>query len=141
VVLMPLPGSRIIPNGWSEHHRPTATATLNGSCVIDRPGAPASLDPATLQYGAAASTRIWAGPCRVQALARAQAKAGFAELDLTTKHYQVVVEWQAVVQVQDVVTVTDADDPTLVGRKMRVLDVSVGTEQWERDLIAEDWEG
>ena len=137
---MALPGYRVIPQGWSEHHRPTSTASLNGACTVTRPGAPSSLDASTLQYAAAASLAVWSGPCRVQASARIAERSDYGELDLTTRRYLVVVEWQAQVEVDDIVTVTAAVVPQLAGQKLRVLDVMAGTEQWERDLECEDWE-
>lgn len=138
---MPLPGSRVIPPGWNTHHRPVSTASLNGACTITRRGAPGALDPSTFQHTAGDPQVIWSGPCRVQALATTEARTNFAELTLTTRRYLVVVEWQALPLVDDVVTVTSAADPLLVGQTLRVLDVTAGTEQWERDLTCEDWEG
>lgn len=142
---MPLPGTRIIPRTWNDHHRPTATASMRGTCVISRPDTDTTddvYDPVTLQYTSGPAGQVYAGPCRVQALSTAEARSRFGEQDVTTHRYLVAVEWDAAqVLVDDVVTVVTADDPGLPGRKLRVLDVSGGTEQWERDLICQDWLG
>jgi hypothetical protein len=142
---MPIPGSRVIPARWSEHHRPVASASMRGTCSISRPDTDTAddvYDPATLQYTSGAGTSIYVGPCRVQALSTAEARQTFGEQDVTTRRYMVAIEWDAAeVAVNDVVTVDTADDPDLPGRKLRVLDVATGTEQWERDLVCQDWQG
>jgi hypothetical protein len=139
---MPLPGTSPIHPRWSQHHRSTATAALRGTCTITRPAPPASYNDVTMQYTSGTPTTVYEGPCRVQALAAADARVRFGGQDVALRQYLVVVRAETAVEVDDVVTVTAAaDDPTLVGRRLRVLDVTRGTETWERDLLCQDWQG
>ena len=141
---MPLPSTRVIPGGWNAHHRPTATASLNGRCRIVRPDTDRSDDPydeTTLQYTPGPGATVYTGPCRIQAMSAADSRLLFGEQDVTTSTFRVVVEWDADVALNDVVEVLEAQDPDLPGVQLRILNWGKSTEQWERDLICQEHQG
>lgn len=139
--MSPLPSSRVIPDGWDAHHRPVASATMTARCVINRITT-GSYNSTTKQYGANIETPIYTGPCRIQQRTSAERATAFGEQQVTTRSYLVAIEWDAAeVLVDDVVTVTDATDPELATRTLRVTDVQYGSNQWQRDLYAEAFEG
>ncbi|TDD37890.1 hypothetical protein E1287_07485 [Actinomadura sp. KC06] len=118
---MPLPTTRVFPPDWSQHHRPTATDTMTGQCTITRGG-----------------TQIYAGACRVIADGSNEV-AMIGDQKLLVVRYLVTVRYDTnTVEPGDVVTVTAAVDGGLVGRELIVKQVRYGTQQWERDLYADD---
>ncbi|WP_433329967.1 DUF6093 family protein [Spirillospora sp. CA-294931] len=118
---MPLPTTRVFPHGWSAHHRPAATDTMTGQCVITR-----------------AATQIHSGACRVIA-DRSDMRASIGAQDLLTVRYLITVRYDVNdVEPGDIVEITDAADGGLVGRRFTVAEVRYGTQQWERDLYATD---
>lgn len=139
---MPLagPGSRVIPPRWSEHHRPTATATMTGECVITRTtGGGTTDDDGT--WTPAQPTTIYAGPCRFTALPQDEHIADVGAAQETRRRYQVSVRYDAPeIAIGDIVTMTLAADPGLVGQEVRVVDITYGSEQWQRDLICTERE-
>lgn len=138
---MPLPSTRPIPDGWDDHHRPVATAAMTATCVAGTL-TPGAYDPVTLQYGAPVLTTKYTGPCRVQQRTGQEQTSTSAGQTITTRSYLVALEHDAdTIAVDDVVDITDAVDTGLVGRRLRVLDVSYGSNQWQRDLTCQDFEG
>lgn len=118
---MPLPTTNVFPPGWSQHHRPAASATMTGECTITRGG-----------------TQIYAGACRVIADGSNEV-AMIGDQKLLVVRYLVTVHYDTNdVTPGDVVTVTAAVDGGLVGRTLTVKQVRYGTQQWERDLYADD---
>lgn len=70
-VLMPFPGTKIIPDNWAAHHRPVAAGGMTAECVIDRvTEGPAPFPPVE---GWVPRQHVWSGWCRVQELKREQA--------------------------------------------------------------------
>ncbi|MFE9099850.1 DUF6093 family protein [Actinomadura geliboluensis] len=118
---MPLPTTTVFPAGWSQHHRPVASATMTGECTITRGG-----------------TQIYAGACRIIADGSNEV-AMISDQKLLVVRYLVTVRYDTnTVQAGDVVTVTAAVDGGLVGRTLVIKQVRYGTQQWERDLYADD---
>lgn len=118
---MPLSTTTVFPPGWSQHHRPVATATMTATCTISRGG-----------------SQVHAGACRVIA-DRSDFRSSVGDVTVLVVRYLITVRWDTVdVQVGDVVTVTDAVDPGLVGREFVVKEVRYGSQQWERYLYADD---
>ncbi|MFV2172338.1 DUF6093 family protein [Actinomadura sp. LOL_016] len=118
---MPLPATRVFPPNWSQAHRPTATDTMTGCCTITRGG-----------------TAVYEGPCRIIADGTNETEM-VGDRKLLTVRYLVTVRYDTNdVRVGDVVTVIDAVDGGLVGRTLTVKEVRYGTQQWERDLYADD---
>lgn len=129
--MAPLSTTRVIPDGWSEHHRPAAEDTLTGLCDArraDRAGGPSGII-----YG----TPVWAAkPCSVQFLsqsARPVVVADSTEVQVT--HRVSVPITLTDVGYGDVITVTaNPDDPRLTGTILTVVLVESGTTNWTRDL-------
>jgi hypothetical protein len=134
---MPLPGTRVIHPRWSQHHRPTATGGLTGTCDVTRRGTGKGvMDPDTGVVTPPARVTIASGvPCRVQAVTQTAGDRTVAGDEVTQREYLVSLQWDtAAVEVDDWVTITAARDAQLSGRSLRVIDVLHGTEQWQRDL-------
>lgn len=139
--MSPLPSTRAIPDGWDAHHRPVATSSMTATCSIRRP-ATGVYNTATLQYGDADGTLIYSGPCRLQQRTRAEFAGDVAGQQVTTRSYLLAIEWDAAqILVDDIATIDTATDPRLATRKLRITDVQYGSDQWQRDLYAEDFEG
>jgi hypothetical protein len=134
---MPLPGTRVIPDGWSAHHRPTATGTMTGRCTIRRTAGEGTTG-ADGTWTPDAGADVYDGPCRLQALSNERVEVA-GETQDTVRRYLVVIEHDADhVEIGDEVEITAAKDAQAVGMTLRIVDVRYGTEQWERDLIAEE---
>lgn len=65
--MSPLPGWRVIPEGFEEYHRPTVAQTFTAMCVVKRPGGP---PPFPKPDGWQPDTVLWTGMCRLQQLQR-----------------------------------------------------------------------
>lgn len=139
---MPLPSTKLIPDGWDDHHRPVATATMTATCIVG-PSSPGALDPVTLQYGAPTIEALYTGSCRVQQLRGEAQNTQSGGQSVTSLTYLVAIEYDADpgIEVDHVVHVTDSVDAALVGRKLRVREVRYGSNQWQRDLFCDDWLG
>jgi hypothetical protein len=140
VVLMPLAGSRVFHPRWSEHHRPTATASMDAECIVTRQtstgttGADGTWTPGT-------TTPIYTGVCRIVPITRPARIAVVGEAQETHRHFQVAVRYDVPeILIDDLVDVTVAVDPLLVGKKLRVLEVTYGSEQWQRNLLCDERE-
>lgn len=135
---MPLPNTRVIPAAWSAHHAPAAEAGMTATCTITRPNPSAgTLDTATGVYTDAAPTTVATGiPCRVQTPGRFPRRNWpQAAPDVTRQGYLVAVPNSTpVVHVDDLVTIDTATGTALVGVVLRVIDVTEGSEVWQRDL-------
>lgn len=140
---MPLPKSSVIPAGWSDHHRPTATSTMTSVCDVTRAGTgEGTYNPGTGQTTPPAGTTVQLDvPCRIQAEIRDYVVDAGDE-PVSFHRYLVTLPYDvAQVLVDDLVTVTASEDAQLVGKSLRVRDVLFGSLQWERDLRCEMNEG
>jgi hypothetical protein len=138
---MPLPTSRVIDPRWSGHHRPTAAATMTAECVITRPTGGGTTGPGGIWTPPAAAT-LYTGACRVQALATNERLLPRGDTTETHRRYLVAVAWDtADPAIGDLIAITASVDPHLTGKKLRVIDIRYGAEQWQRDLICDEMEG
>jgi hypothetical protein len=138
---MPLPGTRVIHDRFSEHHRPVATGTMRARIAFTRAGTgPGAYNEGTGKTDPPARVPIGGAlPCRIQPRAAADRIARVGDQLLTLRGYLVTLPHDAPdILVDDLGTVTAADDALLVGRVLKVLDVVYASEQWERDLTCED---
>lgn len=135
--MSPLPGYKIIPPRWAEHHRPVANATMTAPCVIKRisDGPP----PYPLPEGWTSERPIHESVCRVQELKR---EGGGTPGEQPTAERQYLIP----------VPLTNADGVALpelrsgergdivhaIGRQFRIVQVMFGSQEWERDLICVD---
>lgn len=141
---MPLPGTRVIHNRFQSAHRRGADATMTVQISFTRPGAgtPGAFDPATGTTGApTGGAPVATTIARVQATAAADHPVDAAEQVVTLRGYRVSVPWDVTgLRVDDVGTVTSIgpdDDPDLLGARLRIRDVAVGSITWQRDLVCE----
>lgn len=136
---MPLPNSRVIPAGWSAHHRPAAESTMTATCDITRPATGrGTLNPTTGTVTNASTSIGVDVPCRVQAAASTDRSTQTGEQEVTFRKYMVAVPADLDPHVDDIVTITAAVDTDLIGRALRVLDVLYGSEVWQRTLTCVD---
>lgn len=136
--MSPLPNTRVIPTGWSQHHAPTAAGGMNGKCRIYDPanettGFDDDTQSATLDRG----TPVYDDVCRIepQLAAHDVLQADDAE---TARGYLVQILFDAAPVEKDWVLVPYqvTNDPQLNGAVLTVDDVQMGTERFTRDLIA-----
>lgn len=133
-------GSHAVHPRWSQHHRPTATATMTATCVITRRDGAGTTSAGGAWTPSAPST-VYTGPCRVLAVTTHERVLIVGETQDTRRRYQVSIRYDAnEAHIGDVVEVTESADPDLGGKKLRVSDISLGSEQWQRDLICLEME-
>lgn len=136
---MPLPGTRVIHPDWSAHHRPTATGAMTATCIIRRRGEGEGTTNPDGTVDPPAAVTIYTGPCRLQALTTNERIEVAGDTQDTVRRYLIPVEWDAaLIEVGDEVEITEAKDPQAAGIKLRVVDIRYGSEQWQRDLVAEE---
>lgn len=139
---MPLPGTRVIPDGWAVHHQPVVEGTMVDATVALRdPTAPptsSGWNPATEQNETVPAAAYWTGGARIQMLNQQGSQPVVAEDQETVAGYLVVVS-AAVAAVREGhrVAVTACDDAALTGRELKVVTVARGSHRWERDLFCE----
>ena len=134
--MAPLPSSRVIPAGWSEHHRPTAKGGMTGELEVLQVRPRTSItdtgSPMVLAEGV---------PCRVQQLNRANNSASVGQSAplrdyLVTLPHDTAVNFTPGVPGQTL-RITKADNPCHIGLALTVKQVMAGSLTWELDLICE----
>jgi hypothetical protein len=135
---MPLAGNKVFHPRWSEHNRPVATGTQTGTCTIKRETAPGFLDEGTGVWQPPTFAEVYHGPCRITPETSDARYVVAGEERVNTRLYAVAIEWDAAeVKEGDYLTAETATDPRLPGVEMRVMDVRLASEQWERVLRCE----
>lgn len=140
---MPLPGTRVIGDGWAAHHRTAAAHAMTSRCNIARLGTgEGEWNPETGRTDPPPATPIGIDlRCRVQATATSEDPADVGGTVHTLRAYLVTLLYDApTVRVDDEVTVTDPGpngDPQMAGETLRVIDVHLGSLHWQRNLICE----
>jgi uncharacterized protein DUF6093 len=130
-------GSRVIPSGWEQYHRPVLDTTRTATITFRRTTGPSVMDSVT-GSSTQPTTVVFTGTCRIQEhQARAHSTVAGAEL-VTTHAYQVSLDVAADLQKNDVGTVDTCSDTTLVGRELRVDDLQHGSLLFERTVICID---
>lgn len=137
--MSPLPNTRTVPTGWSQHHTAAAAGGMNGCCRIYNPatattGWNATTESATL----ARSTPVYDGPCRIEAALTADT-AVQADDAQTVRSYLVQVLFDAAPIEADagwvLIPYACTNDAQLDGLVLAVDDVQFGTERFTRDLM------
>lgn len=141
---MPLPGSRVIPEGWAEHHRSTTDDTLDTPCSIRQPGGtPGDFNPTTGEYdGGTAHAPHYVGFCTVEDLPAAERERIAADERIPTVDYMVTL------------AVTDAPDtkvghiiavgtppnggPALAGTELKVESIEKGSREFTRVFLVSE---
>lgn len=131
---------QVIPDGWEQHHEPTAYGAMTGTCSITRPSALTTFDESTGTTTADEPTVLYTDACRVQALDNEQQTGSAGQLVSVRRYLVTVARTLNDVQPGDQVEVTDGD-PHLAGRTLNVTDVTAGTLRWQRDLHCQLNEG
>lgn len=134
---MPLPNTRTIPTGWSQHHVAAATGGMNATCTIGSPG-PRERDPAT-DVTTQTYTDDYTGPARIEEMNQGRA-AEWVGQEVTGRAYLVQVGFGAneLARGQRLKVLTAVNDPQLVGRVLWLVDVRLGSERFTRDLVVSD---
>jgi hypothetical protein len=134
--MSPIPGYKVVPDGWAEHHRPTAKSTMASPAVFKRVSeGPA---PYPVPEGWDGSTVIWGGGdppllVRVQQLNR-EGLTSTAEQPTAVHQYLVT----APVEGPAIRSGEQGDVIHVEGRQLRVINESFGTYLWERDFTCVD---
>jgi hypothetical protein len=138
---MPLPGTRVIPEGWSAYHRPSATLALTSTCRITRGNGTGGSD-AHGTWSPAAQVQVYEGPCRiVPANVRTEAVATQGERRITRHRYDVDVAFDCPdLETGDTIEVLTSQDPGMPGKRLRIVDLLVASEQWTRHMTATEFE-
>jgi hypothetical protein len=133
------PGSPVIPKAWEAQHAPVAVKTMTGGCTIRHPGTIRIYDEATSQTRTTPNLPYYTGACRVQALAIGDSRVLVAEEQVTRRGYLIAVPADvAEAAVDDQVTITSSNDPSLTGKTLTITSVQRGSLRFERDLICLD---
>lgn len=133
---MPIPGSRVIPAGWSERHRPVAVGSMTGRLDV------LVTVPRTSILDEGGESLVAGGvPCRVQQLNRAS-NGATAGQEAHLRDYLVTVPIDTPVDFRagadgHRLRITKADAPAAVGVELTIKQVLKGTLLWELDLICE----
>lgn len=134
---MPFPGSRVIHPRWEAHHRPVLETTWTATITFKRASGPPVHDPETGSTSQPTTT-VYSGPCRIQEHQISAHEADAAAQRITTHAYQVSGPVEMNLELDDVGTVDASNDPTLVGRPLRVTDIQRGSLLFQRDVTCID---
>lgn len=128
--MSPLPGWKVIPDGWTEHHVPIVAGTTTAECVILRsPGPP----PFPLPVGWVSEEEVWRGNCRLQELNReASTVPGYQPTE--EREYLVVLSLDR--NRPPIYTGESGDTLRVGGRDFRLKQSMAGSLLWENDYIA-----
>lgn len=108
---------------------------LTDTCTINDAAPAPVFDPET-GYSSAGGAAVYAGACRIRPAGASGRDVGDAPIVLHS--YLVTIPWDAVgIAINQVVTITDSDDPDMVDRTFRVVDVEGGTGNPHRRLTVE----
>jgi hypothetical protein len=134
---VPLDGTSVFHPDWNTHHRATATSAMTAACTITRrAGAPTTSADGTVTPPAPAT--VYEGPCRFVPRTDERHRAA-GDWQVTPRRYDIGILYDAdPIHIGDTVTVTAAADAGLVGLAVRVVDVAYSSEQWQRNVVAEE---
>jgi hypothetical protein len=134
---MPRPGSRVIPAGWEQHHRPVLETTRTATVTFTRFSGPPEHDAATGSTSRPSVT-VYSGLFRIQEHQVAAHTDDVAAQQITTHAYQLSGAVEVDLQINDMGHVDACDDPTLVGRGLLVSDIQRGSLLFERTFTCTD---
>lgn len=121
---------------WSQHHRLVASGTHTGRCAITRTVGEGSTDDDGVWHPPT-SEPVYSGPCRITAPSPSGVVV-VGEQQTAVAVYEVAIEWDAAeVLEHDLITITHASDPGIVGKQLLVTDARYATERFERVLRAQ----
>lgn len=132
---MPLPGTKVIPAGWSRHHAAAAAGGMNATVTAGvQTGSEPQGDDVVPTW-----SDDYTGPARVQAIQSADQQDAAGQ-NITGRPYLVQLEFDAgeVVPGSRILVTACANDPHLVGQALYVVDFQYGSERFTRDLVCSD---
>ena len=129
------PGTAVIPSGFEAGHRPVADKTHRAATVsLRHPGTTQDFSEELEEMVEVPHEPYWTGPARITALAtrdQTRVSAGDREVQI---RYDVAVTADVAPAVDDLVTVTEVDDPYLLDRTLLFAQVAGGSLRFERLL-------
>lgn len=132
---MPLPNTRVIPDGWEAHHRPVPASASTATITITRPAGAGTWDPDTGDVTNPDPGVVYEGPARVQARTGPENPDAAGQITTIREYLVSVPDASAAPRQGDRVTVTACADQLLLARTLTVLDVVRGSLTWDRPLI------
>lgn len=134
--MSPLPGWKVIPDGWAERHQPTAESTMTSPAIFLRiSDGPA---PYPMPEGWTGSRAIWGTPedpilVRVQELKR-EASPVPTNQPTVERQYQISTPLGG----PELRSGERGDVVSVLGRQYRIISRMTGSLLWEQDLICVD---
>lgn len=130
---------KVVPDGWSAHHRPTAYGFLTGDCAAFTAGPPGDWTPG----GSTDGSVVWKwrhAPCSAQFLTQSNRPVTVADgvVVLATHRVSVPIATSWLRYGDTIVVLDNPDDPGLNGRELQVLVTETGTTNWTRDYLCQD---
>lgn len=118
---------------------PVANATMTVRCLIHGPDLKGVRDRVTnITPPPTPGPLKFSGAARVQRLNREQEQANAGQ-QVTIADYLIAIQFDANgIQPDDIVTIAQASDTDLTGRRLTVTGVMKGSLRWQRDLLAID---
>lgn len=130
--MSPLPSTKVIPDGWAEHHRPTAEGTLKAQGNVYRvSGGP---PPYPKPVGWTGRTLIHTATFDVQPLQR-EGGGSPGEQPTSERQYTLTTK---VVGAPAFRAGEQGDIVEVIGRQFRIVNLVFGVHLWEIDLICVD---
>lgn len=137
---MPLPNSRIIPPGWSAHHRGPLESAWTGTCRITRATGGGTTDDNGV-WTPGGEVLLYDGPCRLVVSVGDEQAIHQGGERISFRDYMIQVRAETDVAVGDTVEITSAPNASAVGCMYRVETYGNGTETWSTDLIVTEFQG
>lgn len=138
---MPIPATKVIPDGWSAHHRPTAQSAMTDTAELRRPNPGGrTFDEVAAKSNYPLPTVLATVPVRVQRMPRRAGGDEVGDRPVEIQLYQVSIPASAPeLRTNDQVVITVArSDTMLAGVVLRIREVRRGSQLWERDLLCEE---
>lgn len=128
----------IFPTEQLTAMRATVDSTLTDACTIGTPGAD-TFNTTTGIYSHGAEVAVYAGPCRFGPTEGTDRVAEVGGEAVSLRTYKVRLPWDTEgVAVEQILVATASNDPHLVDREFRVIDVRGLTDPLSRSITVED---
>lgn len=131
---------KVLPDNWSQHHRPTAYGFLTGDCAAYTVGEPGDWTPGGGAGNPTYDDKWEHMPCSAQFLGAASRPVIVADQTEMIATHRISVPIAATwLHYGDTIQILDnPDDPHLNGREVQVLIAESGTTNWTRDYLCQD---
>ncbi len=134
------PDTRVITQGWGQSHSSVVDRAATGHGTITPPtgATKATVNDDLSVAPGTAPTPTYTGPFRVQLLGAQEAHDIVGDQEQVTAVYLAVARYDAVAERGSIVKLDTCNDPSLVGKPLRIVKVGRGTDRFERDLWVVD---